>query len=90
MGSEMCIRDRGKPVSSLTRFIQGRPATPMPSKFPADVRGFQIPPLNISTLPVAAIPLQVSTSCSSVSTLQGPAITTGTSVFLNQFVLCGV
>src|SRR5690606_35308809 len=67
----------GKPVSCLAVCSQGSPFVPTPSKLPGLVLGFQIPALNMSTFPVTASLLAVSTSCVSVSALQGPEITIG-------------
>src|SRR5690606_31797074 len=67
----------GRPVSFLALCIQGKPLAPIPSNKPGLVRGFQIPARNISILPVAARRCAVSTTCSSVSALQGPLITSG-------------
>ena len=68
--------DTYMPVSFFTSFIQARPSTPTPSKPPGLVRGFQIPARNI-LIPRAASWRAVSITCSSVSALQGPAITSG-------------
>lgn len=64
------------PVSFFTSFNQARPSTPIPSKPPGLVRGFQIPARNIFC-PLAASCLAVSITCSSVSALHGPAMTIG-------------
>jgi hypothetical protein len=50
---------------------------PMPSNSPGRVRGFQIPARKAETLPVFASRCAVATSWSSVSALQGPAISSG-------------
>ena len=55
----------------------GRPTSPTPSKELGRVRGFQIPALSKSIFPVAFNLTAVSTTCSSVSALQGPAIRKG-------------
>ena len=64
------------PVSFFTSFSHARPSTPTPSKPPGLVRGFQIPARNIF-IPFSASCLAVHITCSSVSALQGPAITIG-------------
>ena len=64
------------PVSSFTLCIQGSAFSPLPSKPPGFVRGFHIPALKIFT-PFDAKPTAVVITCSSVSALQGPAITRG-------------
>ena len=64
------------PVSFFTSFSQLSPSTPMPSKPPGLVRGFQIPARNIF-IPLEASSLAVVITCSSVSALHGPAITIG-------------
>ena len=71
-------------------------SAPMPSNPPGFVRGFQIPARNILT-PLEANPWAVSNTCSSVSALQGPAITIGRcvstpgnangSIFISIFVI---
>ena len=66
------------PVSAFTRFIHSRPGSPTPSKPPGLVRGFHIPALNIF-MPFLANAVAVVITCSSVSALQGPAITSGRS-----------
>ena len=70
------------PVSSFTRFSQGRAFSPLPSKHPGLVRGFQTPARNILQ-PLAESCWAVSITCSSVSAEQGPAIMMG------WFSLCG-
>ena len=64
------------PVSSFTRLSHFRPGAPTPSKPPGRVRGFQIPARKIFT-PMAANAVAVAITCSSVSALHGPAITSG-------------
>ena len=64
------------PVSFFTSFSHARPSTPTPSKPPGLVRGFQMPARN-SLRPLSANCLAVLITCSSVSALQGPAITIG-------------
>ncbi len=64
------------PVSCFTLCIQGRAFSPFPSKPPGLVRGFHIPALKSFT-PFDAKSLAVFITCSSVSALQGPAITRG-------------
>ena len=66
------------PVSALTRCIHANPSVPTPSKPPGLVRGFQIPARKIF-IPLLANALAVFITCSSVSALQGPAITIGRS-----------
>ena len=68
--------DTYMPVSFFTSFSQASPSTPIPSKPPGLVRGFQIPARKIFT-PLAASWVAVDITCSSVSALQGPAITIG-------------
>ena len=64
------------PVSFFTSLSHARPSTPMPSKPPGLVRGFQMPARNI-LIPLSASSLAVFITCSSVSALHGPAITKG-------------
>src|SRR5574344_184924 len=64
------------PVSCLTFLSHSKPTEPMPSNAPGLVRGFQMPARNILT-PLDASNLAVSITCSSVSALQGPAMTNG-------------
>ena len=88
--------DTSMPVSFFTFFNQANPSAPMPSNPPGFVRGFQIPARNILT-PLEANPWAVSNTCSSVSALQGPAITIGRcvstpgnangSIFISIFVI---
>ena len=66
------------PVSALTRCIHAKPSTPIPSKPPGLVRGFQMPARNILT-PLLANEVAVFITCSSVSALHGPAMTIGRS-----------
>ena len=66
------------PVSSFTCFIQGRAVSPLPSKPPGLVRGFQTPARKMRQ-PFEASSVAVVITCSSVSAEQGPAITTGRS-----------
>ena len=66
------------PVSCFTSFSQARPSTPTPSKPPGLVRGFQMPARNIFC-PFEASWRAVFITCSSVSALHGPAMTTGRS-----------
>ena len=68
--------DTYMPVSFFTSFNHASPSTPTPSKPPGLVRGFQIPARNIF-IPLAANSLAVVITCSSVSALHGPAMTTG-------------
>ena len=77
----------GMPVSFLACCNQGKPLVPIPSKLPGLVLGFQIPARIISTLPVAANPLAVAITCSSVSALQGPEIING-AFFNNALTFC--
>src|SRR6476619_689029 len=65
------------PVSLRACCSHGKPFVPMPSKLPGLVRGFQMPARIISTLPVLCKRTAVSSTCSSVSALQGPAIING-------------
>src|ERR1019366_5771771 len=65
------------PVIFFACAIHGSPFIPMPSNMPGLVLGFQIPALNTSTLSVLARRVAVSTTCSSVSALQGPLIING-------------
>ena len=64
------------PHSFCTRCIHGSPSSPIPSKLPGLVRGFHIPARNIFT-PILLSCCAVVMTCSSVSALQGPAITRG-------------
>ena len=64
------------PVSRRTRSIQTSPAAPTPSKPPGLVRGFQSPARKMRS-PCAASARAVVRSCSSVSALQGPAMSSG-------------
>ena len=64
------------PVSSFTLFNHGSPMVPTPSKPPGLVRGFQMPARKMR-IPIAANPLAVVKTCSSVSALHGPEITSG-------------
>src|SRR5678815_5475737 len=67
----------GKPVNFFACCNQGSPLAPIPSNMPGLVRGFQMPARSISTLPVAANRCAVSTTCASVSALQGPLMIRG-------------
>ncbi len=64
------------PVSRFTRCSQAMPSTPTPSNPPGLVRGFHSPARN-SLKPSAASSRAVSITCSSVSALHGPAMTSG-------------
>ena len=75
------------PVSSLTCFIQGRATSPLPSKPPGLVRGFQIPARNMWH-PSCLSCLAVVITCSSVSAEHGPAITNGRGLSLGRFNGC--
>ena len=65
-----------KPYSFFALCIHFKPGTPVPSKHPGWVRGFQIPARN-TLMPKSLSPAAVVITCSSVSALQGPAITLG-------------
>ena len=67
----------GSPVIFFACASQGSPFVPMPSNKPGLVRGFQMPARKISILPVLARRVAVSSTCSSVSALQGPLIING-------------
>ena len=71
------------PVSSFTCFIHGRAFSPLPSKPPGLVRGFQTPALNMWH-PLPASWRAVVITCSSVSAEQGPAMTIGRSKSLGR------
>ena len=64
------------PVSRFTRWSHATPSAPTPSNPPGLVRGFQSPARKIRT-PSAASSRAVSITCSSVSALHGPAMTSG-------------
>ena len=64
------------PVSSFTRFIQGKAFSPLPSKPPGLVRGFHTPARKMWQ-PLRANSFAVAMTCCSVSAEQGPAITIG-------------
>ena len=68
--------DTSIPVSFFTSLSQVKPSTPIPSKPPGLVRGFQMPARKI-LIPLLAKALAVSITCSSVSALQGPEMTMG-------------
>ena len=68
-----------RPVSCFTICIQGRAFSPLPSKPPGLVRGFQIPARKMWK-PLPASCLAVFITWSSVSAEQGPAIMNGLSV----------
>ena len=78
------VRDGLKPVQRRVLYsmieLNNGPDKPhrkcVPSNPPGLVRGFQIPARN-NLMPLSAIPLAVSITCSSVSALHGPAITIG-------------
>ena len=76
------------PVSSLTFLSHLRPGVPTPSKLPGCVRGFQMPARN-TWMPLAARSRAVSITCSSLSALQGPAITIGRGSVKNPHSLTG-
>ena len=65
-----------KPVSSFTRCSHWSPKAPTPSNIPGRVRGFQIPARKKDTSVFLRL-CAIFSTCSSVSALQGPAITTG-------------
>ena len=71
-------------VSSFTCFIQGRAFSPLPSKPPGLVRGFHTPARKLWQ-PFMASWRAVFITCSSVSALQGPAMTKGRSLSLGRF-----
>ena len=75
------------PVSSFTRFIQGSARSPLPSKPPGLVRGFQTPARNMWQ-PFVASCCAVVITCSSVSAEHGPAITIGRRLSLGRFSGC--
>ncbi len=64
------------PVSRFTRCNHAIPATPTPSNPPGLVRGFHNPARKIRN-PAATSCRAVSSVCSSVSALHGPAMTAG-------------
>ena len=64
------------PVSRFTRWSHATPSAPTPSNPPGLVRGFHSPARKIRT-PSAASSRAVSITCSSVSALHGPAMTSG-------------
>src|SRR5574344_141610 len=72
------------PVSSFTSLSQGSASSPLPSKPPGLVRGFQIPARKLWQ-PFCANWRAVVITCSSVSAEQGPAITNGRSLSLGRF-----
>ena len=75
------------PVSSLTRCIQGRAFSPLPSNPPGLVRGFHTPARNMWQ-PLDASCLAVSITCSSVSAEHGPAITVSRLLSLGKLSGC--
>ena len=74
-------------VSSFTCFIQGRAFSPLPSNPPGLVRGFHTPARKLWQ-PFMANWRAVVITCSSVSALQGPAMTKGRSLSLGKFSGC--
>ena len=76
------------PSSRCTRWSQGKPAVPTPSKQPGCVRGFQMPARNM-WIPKAARPRAVSITCSSLSALHGPAMHMGLGRVKNPHSVAG-
>src|SRR5574344_442722 len=74
----------GLPFTSLS---QGSASSPLPSKPPGLVRGFQIPARKLWQ-PFCANWRAVVITCSSVSAEHGPAITNGRSLSLGRFNGC--
>ena len=58
---------------SLAMLSHSNASSPIPSKDPGLVLGFQTPARNISTL-LPLSPLAIASICSGLSALQGPAI----------------
>ena len=67
----------GSPVALFTSLSHSRPGSPIPSNVPGLVRGFHTPARITSTLPERASCMAVSTVCSRVSALHGPAMMRG-------------
>ena len=67
----------GRPVAALTSLSHSSAGSPTPSKVPGCVRGFHTPARMTSTRPERASCMAVSTVCSRVSALHGPAMMRG-------------